>query len=50
LIEQGRTPDQELPALGKPLHDKSLILEGRKPNTQGEIHPFLDHVDATIGG
>src|SRR5882757_7715799 len=29
---QGGTPDQELPTLGEPLHDQSLVLEGWKPN------------------
>jgi hypothetical protein len=38
-----------LPALGKPLHDQTFVLKGRKPNAQGDIHPFLDHVDAAIG-
>jgi hypothetical protein len=29
---QSGSPDQELPTLGKPLHDQSLVLEGWKSN------------------
>jgi len=31
---QGGTPDQELPTLGKPLHDQSLVLEGVETELQ----------------
>lgn len=47
-VEQSRASDQELPALCEPLHHQPLILERRKPDAQGDVDPFLDHVDAAV--